>query len=382
MTQLDLQIRQYPQQRVRVDARLVLPEMREYERSLTTVANSYVQPQVAPVRPEPLTQLSGAGTDRGPVDPAQDGGGGASGRRFAGDDADVRPGRRRHGCGVDGRADRQPGPADLRHGRHVNRCRPGAGPQASHRTGDQNRRPDGAGVIGGRADGRCRRGIDRARPRAHQGAAGRPAVRRCRSAGRYGLGGTAPTVTDANVVLGYLPTSLAGGEITLDVEAPGLPCRRSPTRWGCPAWRPRPPGSSTSSTRTCWAASGWSACSRVSTTGLRAGRLRRRRSVARQRDGRADRRLAGDRAALAGVLCALGDATTSLRDESARTCLRRFHDLTGAELKEILTGLSDASAERLLAQGLKADEHASTTRSTCGTSGRVSRSRSPSTRRG
>jgi N-methylhydantoinase A len=58
-----------------------------------------------------------------------------------------------------------------------------------------------------------------------------------------------------------------------------------------------------------------------------------------------------------GVLCALGDATTSLRDESARTCLRRFNDLTGAELKEIVTGLSDSSAERLVAQGLKPDEH-------------------------
>jgi N-methylhydantoinase A len=35
----------------------------------------------------------------------------------------------------------------------------------------------------------------------------------------YGKGGTEPTVTDANVVLGYLPASLAGGEITLDVDA-------------------------------------------------------------------------------------------------------------------------------------------------------------------
>src|SRR4051812_49650633 len=35
----------------------------------------------------------------------------------------------------------------------------------------------------------------------------------------YGQGGVEPTVTDANVVLGYLPTTLAGGEITLDVEA-------------------------------------------------------------------------------------------------------------------------------------------------------------------
>jgi len=35
----------------------------------------------------------------------------------------------------------------------------------------------------------------------------------------YAQGGTDPTVTDANVVLGYLPATLAGGEITLDVAA-------------------------------------------------------------------------------------------------------------------------------------------------------------------
>ncbi|REJ07126.1 hydantoinase/oxoprolinase family protein [Halobacillus trueperi] len=35
----------------------------------------------------------------------------------------------------------------------------------------------------------------------------------------YGSGGEDPTVTDANVVLGYLPPSLVGGEMKLDVEA-------------------------------------------------------------------------------------------------------------------------------------------------------------------
>jgi N-methylhydantoinase A len=35
----------------------------------------------------------------------------------------------------------------------------------------------------------------------------------------YGRGGAQPTVTDANLVLGRLPRQLAGGEITLDVEA-------------------------------------------------------------------------------------------------------------------------------------------------------------------
>ncbi|MFN0155447.1 MAG: hydantoinase/oxoprolinase family protein, partial [Gaiella sp.] len=35
----------------------------------------------------------------------------------------------------------------------------------------------------------------------------------------YGKGGGEPTVTDANVVVGHLPPSLLGGEMTLDVEA-------------------------------------------------------------------------------------------------------------------------------------------------------------------
>jgi len=35
----------------------------------------------------------------------------------------------------------------------------------------------------------------------------------------YGKGGTEPTVSDANVVLGYLPAKLLGGDMALDVEA-------------------------------------------------------------------------------------------------------------------------------------------------------------------
>src|SRR5262249_23428329 len=35
----------------------------------------------------------------------------------------------------------------------------------------------------------------------------------------YGRGGTKPTVTDANVVLGRLPDRLAGGNVRLDIEA-------------------------------------------------------------------------------------------------------------------------------------------------------------------
>lgn len=35
----------------------------------------------------------------------------------------------------------------------------------------------------------------------------------------YGRGGTLPTVTDANLVLGHLPTTLLGGDMSLDLEA-------------------------------------------------------------------------------------------------------------------------------------------------------------------
>jgi N-methylhydantoinase A len=53
-----------------------------------------------------------------------------------------------------------------------------------------------------------------------------------------------------------------------------------------------------------------------------------------------------------GVLCALGDATTSRRDESARTVLRRFAQLEGGELAQTLRELADEAGQRLADQGL------------------------------
>src|ERR671917_535048 len=57
-----------------------------------------------------------------------------------------------------------------------------------------------------------------------------------------------------------------------------------------------------------------------------------------------------------GLLCALGDATTSRRDESARTVLRRFGRLTGTELAQVLRELADDAGERLAAQGLARED--------------------------
>jgi N-methylhydantoinase A len=66
----------------------------------------------------------------------------------------------------------------------------------------------------------------------------------------YGRGGTAPTVTDANLLLGFLdPASFAGGSLPLDRDAAAravgalaeaLGLSPEATAWGITTWRPRP----------------------------------------------------------------------------------------------------------------------------------------------
>jgi len=48
-----------------------------------------------------------------------------------------------------------------------------------------------------------------------------------------------------------------------------------------------------------------------------------------------------------GVLCALGDATTAVRDESARTFIRRFSDTSARDVAVILRELADDAARSL-----------------------------------
>src|ERR687893_178872 len=143
----------------------VLPEMREYERTLTTVANGYVQPQVKKYV-QTLSDKLGEGGVTGAVWVAEQCGyrdvitfdmGGTSTDVALVQDLSPRIGR-------------------------------------ETKVGDLTVRASSVDVRTVAA-----------------GADPGPAA--------YGKGGVEPTVTDANVVLGYLPSSLAGGEITLDVEA-------------------------------------------------------------------------------------------------------------------------------------------------------------------
>lgn len=48
-----------------------------------------------------------------------------------------------------------------------------------------------------------------------------------------------------------------------------------------------------------------------------------------------------------GVLCALGDATTAVRDEAARTYIRKFSETSADEIAKILTRLSATAAKAL-----------------------------------
>ncbi|MGH8137526.1 MAG: hydantoinase/oxoprolinase family protein [Steroidobacteraceae bacterium] len=57
-----------------------------------------------------------------------------------------------------------------------------------------------------------------------------------------------------------------------------------------------------------------------------------------------------------GVLCALGDATTAVRDERSRTFVKKFSETTPAELARILRKLAAEGAASLVREGVARDE--------------------------
>jgi N-methylhydantoinase A len=173
----------------------------------------------------------------------------------------------------------------------------------------------------------------------------------------YGKGGEEPTVTDANVVLGYLPLDLAGGEISLDVDASRTAVAKIADGMGLDS-----PEAA--------AAGIVDIVNENMLGGLRLVSVQQGfdpRDFALVAFGGAGPLHANALGVLTGawpvivppspgVLCALGDATTSLRDESARTVLRRFADLSGSELADLLRELAESAAVSLTEQGLDASE--------------------------
>ena len=173
----------------------------------------------------------------------------------------------------------------------------------------------------------------------------------------YGRGGTEPTVTDANVVLGYLPEmQKLGGDMVLDrqlalqaVEKIGRALGKSPKDAALGIY------------------------DIVNENMVGALRLV---SVEQGHDPRdyaliafggagplhanALSRLLGAWPSIIppgpGVLCALGDATTAVRDESARTYIRRFSESGKDEIARLLRALGADAARALAHEKVPASE--------------------------
>jgi N-methylhydantoinase A len=171
----------------------------------------------------------------------------------------------------------------------------------------------------------------------------------------YGKGGEEPTVTDANVVLGYLPEQQRlGGDMALDREL----AARAVAKIGQALGR-----------NVLEAALG--IYDIVNENMVGALRLV---SVEQGHDPRdyaliafggagplhanALSRLLGSWPAIIppgpGVLCALGDATTAVRDEASRTFIRKFSESSPAEIAGLLRTLADGAAKTLTRDRMRA----------------------------
>ena len=168
----------------------------------------------------------------------------------------------------------------------------------------------------------------------------------------YGLGGTAPTVTDANVVVGHLPPQLLGGEMNLDVEAAKTAVQTVGDSLGLDLHR---------------AAEGILDIVNENMAGAL-----RLVSVQRGYDPRdfalvafggagpmhanAVARIMGSFPVVIppapGLLCATGDLVADFRDEFARTFIRTTDSVSGDEVRGILDELGDEARGWLEREGI------------------------------
>jgi N-methylhydantoinase A len=168
----------------------------------------------------------------------------------------------------------------------------------------------------------------------------------------YGKGGVQPTVTDANVVLGYLPEALLGGTFKLDREGAKRAVQTIADRLGIGLME---------------AARGIVAIVNENMFGAL-----RMISVQQGYDPRhfalmgfggagplhvnAVAKLMGSWPAISpvspGVLCALGDATTRMRTETARSFSRLAYQTTADDIKAVLGEMEAQTRAALRADGI------------------------------
>ena len=339
----------------------VLPEMREYERTLTTVANSYVQPQVSRYLSSLSDKLRAAGVD-GPLYVLRSDGGLASARVATDNPVSLLLSGPAGGVAGAVWVAEQAGFRDFltfdMGGTSTDVAlvqdltpRVGRETMVGHlkvRATSVDVRTVGAG--GG--------SIAHVPPLTRALRVGPQSAGAVPGPAAYDSGGTEPTVTDANVVLGYLPSRLAGGEITLNVAAARAAVQTI--------------ADSTDLDSAEAAAAG--IVDIVNENMLGALRLVSVQQGFDPRDfalvafggagplhANALGRLTGAWPVVIppspGVLCAYGDATTSVRDEAARTVVRRFSQLTDAELTDLLAELAEQAATMVEADGVPRAQH-------------------------
>jgi len=170
----------------------------------------------------------------------------------------------------------------------------------------------------------------------------------------YGKGGVEPTVTDANVVLGYLPPALIGGEMILDVAAADAAVTAIAAAMGLPDAKTAAAGivdivneNMFGALRLVSVQQGYDPRDFALVAFGGAGPLH----------ANALGKLMGSWPVIVppspGVLCAYGDATTSLRNESARTFIRRFNETSDAEVTALLDALASEAQSALDAEGVE-----------------------------
>ena len=168
----------------------------------------------------------------------------------------------------------------------------------------------------------------------------------------YGKGGIEPTVTDANVVLGHLPPNLLGGEMALDPEAAKASVEQIGKKLGLDVYQ---------------AAQGIIDIVNENMHGaLRLVSVQRGydpRTLALVAFGGAGPLHANSVAKLIrafpvlippapGILCAMGDVCCDYREEFSQTVFRTLDKITPAEVIEILERLSEQATGWLEQEGI------------------------------
>ncbi|HKY24059.1 MAG TPA: hydantoinase/oxoprolinase family protein [Gaiella sp.] len=172
----------------------------------------------------------------------------------------------------------------------------------------------------------------------------------------YGRGGTEPTVTDANVVLGHLPPRLLGGEMELEADAARASVQTIADAMGL--------GSAEEAAEGILAIVNENMAGALRLVSVQRGHDPREFALvayggAGPLHANAVAEIMGSFPVVVppapGLLCAIGDLVADFRDEFAQTYIRVLGEAEPAEVGSILDALGERATEWLDNEGIPAD---------------------------